>query len=135
MPSFKDSAGREWTLTIDPVEIRRVRERTGVYLGLLSQFLELDDDVIKFVDVLWVLCEPQDKNKVGQEAFQRSIVGDVCQDAKTALKEAFLFFCPTPVREAIRELERRTQESPSETWNSTAGSSAESAESTPTPAG
>jgi hypothetical protein len=138
--SFKDSAGREWKLTIDVVEIRRVREACNVHLGKLMELVDLGNDLEKFADVLWVLVEEQagavKTGAVQREQFLRSLVGDVLPAAHDALAEAYLFFCPTSQAEEIRKLMREgSEESPSPTSNGTVGNSVGSAELTPTPAG
>lgn len=139
MARFKDSQGQEWEITIDVVEIRRVREAMGVDLGLLGNILDLDEDVVKFADVLWVLCEEQAKKPgLDRDQFQRRIVGDVIQDAKNAIRNAYLFFCPTWQREAIEkavEKLRREATNQNEASNGSVGNSAGSAELTPTAAG
>jgi hypothetical protein len=133
---FKDSAGREWALTVDVVEMRRVREACQVHLGRFKEVHELGNDIEKFADVLWVMVEEQAKSvktgAVTREQFLRSLVGDVLPAANDALMEAYLFFCPTTIEAEIRALMATPSEaSPSMTSNGTPGSSAEPADSTP----
>jgi hypothetical protein len=138
MAKFQDSTGREWVLTVDVVEIRRVREACSIHLGKIREVIELADDVEKLLDVVWVLIEPQAKavktGSVTREQFLRSMIGDCNPAAHDALAEAYLFFCPSRQAAAIREAMARMQseENGSTTSSATPGSFAESAELTPT---
>lgn len=147
MATFKDSTGREWVVVVDLPAMRRVRARTGFELGKQSRLRELADDWVLLVDVLYVLCEEQAKSAgVQPEEFGKALVGDPIGEALDAFQDAYLDFYPSRQAEPLRALlamtrdmeaaaQRSVLEIASTTSSGTPGSSPESAESTPCPAG
>jgi len=106
--SFKDTAGREWSITIDPWHIKFVHSKTGVHLGKLldnkfAGLSELLGDPIALVDVIFALCSEQAaKLGISDEQFGRSLDGDCFEKASAAFQEAFICFCPSRLRQVLR---------------------------------
>lgn len=136
MPTFKDNAGREWTLKIDVPSIGHIRDETGVYLGSIEEFPALARDVVKMCKVVWGLVREQaNAAAVKYGEFLEAMTKDAIPAAFGALTEAYLLFCPTAEEAELRRvMQEPTRESESKTSSATPGSSAESAESTPIPA-
>ncbi|RIK72136.1 MAG: hypothetical protein DCC68_26745 [Planctomycetota bacterium] len=112
MPSFKDTNGREWLVTLNVAQVKRVRERLGVNLADLQEgnLLTRLADPVLLVDVLFVLVQPQaDENSVTDEQFAASLGGDTLSAASTALLEALCDFFPLPTRLMLRKVLAQTQ--------------------------
>jgi hypothetical protein len=116
MARFTDSLDREWEVTIDVLQIRRVRERLNFPIGKLlndgmAKFKELANTPELLVDVLWELVSDQAaQQNVGAESFGRSLVGDALERGWRAFEQAFLSFCPSRQREPLRELLAKTRD-------------------------
>jgi hypothetical protein len=100
MKSFKDTAGRTWTLQVNVGTIKRVRDLIGVDLlkvvennaRLLS---ELADDPIKLADVLYAVIKPEaDAARVTDVQFGEAMYGDPIGDGFDSLLEALTDFFP-----------------------------------------
>jgi hypothetical protein len=112
MQAFRDGSDKahEWLLHINVASIRRVRAATGVDLAALpaSGLGEFLSDVVKFVDVLWVLVEPQAKERgVSDEDFGASLSGDSLVRAAEAFVEELIDFFPAPRRGPLREMVKK----------------------------
>ena len=100
MQTYRDNAGRTWTVAIDVAAIKRVRALIGYDLlsmlnGNGSQ--RLITDPVLLVDVLYALCRPEaDRLSVTDEEFGRSMAGDAIEHATQALLEELVSFCPNP---------------------------------------
>ena len=85
MQTFRDNAGRTWTVAIDVAAIKRVRSLIGYDLlavldGTGTQALV--SDPVLLVDVLYALCRPEaDRLAVTDEDFGRSMAGDAIEHA------------------------------------------------------
>lgn len=108
--TFKDSAGKEWTLQVSVATARAVLAETGVNIyGLPQQRFEklgeLLGDPLKMVAVAWVMCRgaATDKN-----AFEAAIDGPALEGLGEAVLEAIPdFFSDRPGRENLREMLRK----------------------------
>jgi hypothetical protein len=112
MPSFKDTSGREWLVTLNVAQVKRVRERLGVNLADLQEgnLLTRLADPVLLVDVLFVLVQPQAEEKnITDEQFAAGLGGDTLADAATALLEALCDFFPQPTRLMLRKVLAQTQ--------------------------
>ena len=100
MKTFKDTAGREWTIEINVAALKRVRSLTGVdLLGVLDGSLieKLIQDPVLLCDVVYAAVKPQaDERNVADEDFGRAMAGDAIEDATTALLDELVSFCPSP---------------------------------------
>ena len=92
MRTFKDNAGRTWSLTLSVWTVKKVRDLLGVDLldlggesasaqkpGLLFRLIS---DPVLLVDVLYVVCKDQaDSASVTDEQFGRAMGGDAIDAA------------------------------------------------------
>jgi len=105
MKTFKDNAGRTWTVSVDVAAIKRVRSMLDVDLmeavdGKL--FERLVSDPIMLCDVIYVLCKPDaDAQSVSDEDFGRAMAGDALDHATTALLEELVGFFPQARRRLL----------------------------------
>jgi hypothetical protein len=111
LKTFRDNAGRTWTVAVTVASIKRVRAMAGVDLyGLVDDgfkgLAELLADPIRLVDVLYVLCQAEaEKAGVTDEQFGEAMAGDSIDLATTAFLESFTEFFPAPkVRAGIARL-------------------------------
>lgn len=111
MRSFTDTTGRSWNLTVTVLTVKRVREATDVLLTALfddkcTLLAELSGDLIKLVDVLWVVCEGQAKEAgITPEQFAEGLGGDSLGQAGEALVRATADFFTSPEqRRALHKL-------------------------------
>jgi hypothetical protein len=100
MQTFRDNAGRTWTVAVDVAAVKRVRSVLNVDLleyvdGSLLQRLAVDP--VLLCDVLYVVCKPEaDRLGVSDEDFGRAMGGDVIEHATRAFMEALVSFSPNP---------------------------------------
>ena len=110
MRVFTDSLGRSWALTIHVAAVKRVRAYCEVDLNTLLEdgleaYSELVGDPIKFVDVLYVLCQQEaEEKKITDEDFGRGLFGEGIDRAKAAFDQELADFFPDQRR---REAARR----------------------------
>jgi hypothetical protein len=111
LKTFRDNAGRTWTVAVTVASIKRVRATAGVDLyGLVDDgfrgLAELLADPIRLVDVLYVLCQAEaERQGVTDEQFGEAMAGDAIDLATTAFLESFTEFFPAPkVRAGIARL-------------------------------
>lgn len=107
MKTFRDNAGRTWTVSINVDAIRRVRSELGVNLmeavegGLLER---LACDPVLLCDVLYVVCRPEaEARSVADEDFGRAMAGDAIEHATTALLEELVDFFPQGKRRVLHK--------------------------------
>jgi hypothetical protein len=108
MKTFRDTAGREWAVTVDLPAIGRVMKAGIEYLGEplkvnLLALLEPDSDLLKKAleyppmigGIVYALCLPQcvDKN-ISDEEFARGLDGDVLEKALDCILEETVGFFP-----------------------------------------
>jgi len=105
MKTFKDNAGRAWTVTVNVDAIKRVRSLLDVNLmdAVDGKLLErLVSDPVLLCDVIYVLCKPEaDQKNVTDEDFGRSMAGDAIEHATTALLEELVDFFPLGKRRLL----------------------------------
>jgi len=107
MRTFKDNAGRTWSLTLNVWTVKKVRDLLGVDLldlggesasaqkpGLLFRLIA---DPVLLVDVLYVVCKDQaDSASITDEQFGRAMGGDAIDAATKAFLEELADFTPSP---------------------------------------
>jgi len=98
MKTFKDNAGRTWTIAINVDAVKRVRDLLSEDLLDVKQVLErLMIDPILLCDVIYCVCKPQaDAEKISDIDFAQAMAGDAIAQAKTALVEELVSFSPDP---------------------------------------
>lgn len=102
MRTFKDNAGRTWTVDINVATLKRVRGLTGVDLmqvieGTLIE--KLIRDPVLLCDVVYAICKPEADAAtppVSDEEFGKAMAGDAIEAATTAVLEELVGFCPSP---------------------------------------
>lgn len=109
MRFFRDEMGHEWGLHIDIGTIARIRKDYAIDLSKVlasrEAIEELAGDVVKLVDVLWGLVEPQAKTAgINAESFAGRLLGDSIEEAANALIEAIIDFFPSRRRELLRQI-------------------------------
>ena len=98
MKTFKDNAGRDWTIAVNVASIKRLRDTLevdlmGVIEGDLLQRLYADP--VLLVDVVYVLCKPRaDELDVTDEQFGQAMGGDAIELATAALVDEIIDFFP-----------------------------------------
>ncbi len=105
MKTFKDNAGRTWTVGIDVAAIKRVRSLVDVDLmsAVEGKLLErLVSDPVLLCDVIYCVCKPEaDSKGVSDEEFGRAMAGDAVDHATTALLEELVDFFPQARRRLL----------------------------------
>lgn len=91
MPTFKDTAGREWSVEITFGTVKRVKALLAIDLmepqeGTPPLITQLGTDVQKLIDVVWVILKPQaDQASVTVDEFIEALGGE----ASIAATDAF----------------------------------------------
>ena len=112
--SFRDTAGRNWTLGVTVAIARAVHDETGLSVYTLPQkkfegLFELVGDPFKLVDVAWVMCRASNPT-VTKPEFEAALDGPAIERMADAVLEAVPdFFSDTPGRENLRELLKRAK--------------------------
>ncbi len=105
MKTFKDNAGRTWTVGIDVAAIKRVRSLLDVDLmdALEGKLLErLVSDPVLLCDIIYCVVKPEaDEKNVSDEDFGRAMAGDAIEHATTALLEELVDFFPQARRRLL----------------------------------
>jgi hypothetical protein len=113
VPSFKDTEGREWQLSIDLFVVGDVHKETGVSIYTLMDdqaqgLRELCSPVNRHVlaNVVYLICKEQaDKRGVSPRDFARALKGDPIDAMEEAFVEALADFFPDARRRAaIRQM-------------------------------
>jgi hypothetical protein len=115
MKTFRDTAGREWAITVDLPAISRVMKAGIEYMGEpikvnLLALLEPDSELLAKAlnyppmigGVVYALCQPQCAEKnVGDEEFARGLDGDVLGKALDCILEETIGFFPQDRRKVL----------------------------------
>jgi hypothetical protein len=103
MSSFRDEAGKTWTIQFDGLLLDDVLTETGIDLADLSAggLSTIDQDAKKLVKVLVVLCGPLE---IDEREFSRLIVRDVITAAREAIVSAAANFFPPSEWSEIQQL-------------------------------
>jgi hypothetical protein len=98
LKTFKDNAGRTWTISINVDAIKRVRDALKIDLLDIIGGKMLDEvlgDPVKVVDIIYVLCrEEADAATVTDVQFGKAMSGDPIDTATTAFLEELADFFP-----------------------------------------
>lgn len=113
MKQFKDNKDRTWDIVVDVVNAKKCMDLLSVdILDLFSeQGRELLDKPAKLVDVLWLLCEKQAKERgVDDESFGRAMAGDAIVDGARALWDDYVNFSPSSKRPLLEKQMQKVKE-------------------------
>ncbi|MFN7020040.1 MAG: hypothetical protein ACK4WH_01765 [Phycisphaerales bacterium] len=102
MRTFKDNAGRQWSVEINVAALKRVRGLTGTDLmqvieGTLIE--KLIRDPVLLCDVVYAICKSEADARtppVSDEEFGKAMAGDAIEAATAAVLEELVSFCPSP---------------------------------------
>lgn len=100
--TFKDNAGRTWTLAVNVHAIKVIKGLIGLDLyalvdGGFEGLGKLIGDPVRLVDVLFVLCKDEaDRLGVSDEDFGRGMGGDSLARATDAFLAEYTDFFPDP---------------------------------------
>ena len=115
MRTFKDCEGRTWSVTLNVLQMKRIRANLGVDLvnvialdagGKVKVDLvdRIANDPCLLVDILWVCVEEEAKAAgVTDEQFGRSLAGDAIEDATRAFLDELVDFFPGARRLYLRK--------------------------------
>jgi hypothetical protein len=124
MRTFKDNAGRTWTVTVNVDAVKRVRSLLDVNLlevvdGHLIERLAADP--VLLCDVIYALVKPEaDAQQVTDQDFGRAMAGDAIDLATTALLEELVDFFPLGKRRLLQKAVAKLKD-----WESKALTAAE----------
>ena len=98
MRTFKDNAGRTWTISLTVSAVKRVRDLAKIDLLDLANgrvIERLSADPVTLCDALYAACKPQaDAEGITDEAFGEAMAGDAIEHASKALVEELIQFFP-----------------------------------------
>ena len=106
MRTFKDNAGRTWSVTLNVLQMKRIRAQLGIDLvnvialdsgGKVKTDLvdRIASDPCLLVDILWVCVGDEAKAAgVTDEEFGRSLAGDSIDEATAAFLDELVDFFP-----------------------------------------
>ena len=106
MRTFKDNAGRTWSVTLNVLQMKRIRAQLGIDLenvitldsgGKVKVDLvdRIASDPCLLVDILWVCVGDEAKAAgVTDEEFGRSLAGDSIDEATAAFLDELVDFFP-----------------------------------------
>ena len=106
MRTFKDNAGRMWSVTLNVLQMKRIRAHLGIDLvnvitldagGKVQVDLvdRIASDPCLLVDILWVCVGDEAKAAgVTDEEFGRSLAGDSIDEATAAFLDELVDFFP-----------------------------------------
>ncbi len=107
MRTFKDNAGRAWSVQINVDALKRVRSLLDVdLLEVLEGKLidRLSGDPVFLCDVLYAVVKPEaDAQKISDQDFGRAMGGDALDGATAALLEDLVDFFPQGRRKVLRK--------------------------------
>ena len=123
MKTFRDTAGREWAITVDVNAIKRVMKAPIENLGEplkvnLLALVEPDSDLLKKVveypplvcDIAYAILKPQcDEKNVSDEDFGRAMGGDVLEKVLDLILEETVDFFPQGRRTVLRRMLQKSQ--------------------------
>ncbi len=105
MRTFKDTAGRTWTLQINVDAIKRVRGLLNVDLLEIAdgKLIErLAGDPVLLCDVVFAILKPDaDAQQVSDADFGRAMGGDCLEQATTAFLKELADFFPSSKRQVL----------------------------------
>lgn len=106
MKVFKDNKGKEWEVDVNMFTVKEVRDALGVNIVDLKNediIKRFKDDIIFVVDVLYVICRDQIKERdMDEKGFAEGLLGDGLVNGVDALLDAWVDFFPETTRKRLR---------------------------------
>lgn len=112
MKSFKDADGLIWDVVVNTGTAEAVTDAVGVNIFELygDAAKEVFSNPILLVNVIYVLCRKQAEGRnISDVRFGELLVGDVIEDAATALLEAVSDFFPSGRRKIMQSMLKKSQ--------------------------
>lgn len=113
MKSFKDTAGRTWTIAVNIDSIKRVRALCSLDLMSAvdgSLFTKLAADPILLCDTIYAICKPEaDAANVSDSDFGKAMGGDAIEQASEALLQEICDFFPKGRRGILTKANQKLQ--------------------------
>jgi hypothetical protein len=104
--TFKDNAGRTWTVGVNIATVKRVKSLLEIDLLDVVEGKLLDKivlDPVMMCDVVYAICKPDaDKQNITDEQFGCAMAGDAIEHATEALLQELIDFFPELKRPALR---------------------------------
>jgi hypothetical protein len=95
MHKFKDSEGREWQVSLNGYQLKKLKDTIGFDARDHESILQAANDPILLCNVMYVLCEDQAKNlDLTDEDFGRAMGGDAIEQAADAYMQETADFFP-----------------------------------------
>ena len=108
MAEFKDAKDEVWEIKITTRTAADVKEALGFSIFDLLQpdkTWETEEDTIKLVDAMYVLCRRQATSRgIDDYGFAEVVAGDVYPEALTALLQAIIDFYPASRKSGLQKI-------------------------------
>ena len=102
MHTFTDTDRRLWKVRLSIPVMDRVRDETGVDIGVWDNLQVVNMSAIDLTNVLWVMVAPQAKKmRVTRDTFRAAVSGAALHDAQKAFIDEFLLFVPRDRQRAL----------------------------------
>ncbi len=96
MHTFTDTDRRLWKVRLSIPVMDRVRDETGVDIGVWDNLQVVNMSAIDLANVLWVMVASQAKKmRVTRDTFRAAVSGDALHDAQKAFIDEYLLFVPS----------------------------------------
>jgi hypothetical protein len=106
MKTFKDNAGRTWTVDVNIATVKRVKSMLKIDLLDVIEGKLLDKIVLNplvMCDVVYAICKPEaDSQNIDDEKFGYAMAGDALEYATGALLQELIDFFPESKRPVLR---------------------------------
>lgn len=112
MASFRDNAGRTWTIVVNFATACRIEDESGIDVRRIFDDASEDHARLQrpshaFRALCAAVRDQLTDRGISDEEFGRSLGFEECESAVVALHEAVIDFFPNPTREKIRSAFRR----------------------------
>ncbi len=102
---FTDSAGKEWSISLNLGEAKRIKDAREVDLLDATNLQRLASDPYLLGDVLYLVCESQAAAAgIDSKQFGEQLAGDAIDAAADAFLAELVDFFPKRQREALKSL-------------------------------
>jgi hypothetical protein len=105
MHRFKDNADREWDISLNGWQLKKLKETIDFDARDHESILKAANDPLLLCNVLFVLCEKQAKERgVSDEQFGEALGGDAIDAATEAYIQESVDFFPRSQRPALNKV-------------------------------
>jgi hypothetical protein len=111
MASFKDSAGKEYTLRLTFRMAVVIKEKTTVDLigDFQKAWMQIHSDVPTFCNVLFHMVKGNNQFDGDEAAFFDLLDGDTLEAARNAVVESVIDFFPNQQRTPLKEMDKKAK--------------------------